>query len=195
MVNIAILFLTIIVALFNTGLSSAETKGKSSTLEPFHFARSDAEKALAEILRLYTNDSNMFYYVTGRPYYDAKKDTGYARLFTKNLLQSVGKADSDLIKLEPDGKCVEGYLCGLDYDPIFCAQDSSDNGYIYWTTEDDGHKAIIYYLWSWGDKTDEFFPGSDKTYESKKFYRLIKDDDHWKLDGIDCGDGTKFNMD
>ena len=180
-----IISLSLLVIVAATGLASAETGGRSLSKEPFHVAQSDAEKALDEVLRGNNQNRNMHYYLLGTPWYDAKKDTGYSRMFTKNFLQALAKAESDLIKLEPGGKCVEGDLCGFDYDPIDCSQEGSDDGYLYRTIEDDGHKAIILCLWVGYDP--------DK---AETFYKLIKVDDHWKLDGIDCRRiGTKFNMD
>ena len=178
------LSLLVIAVTLSVGLASAGTKRKSPPQESFHVAQSDAEKALDDILRRYNTDHNMFAYVVGRPWYDAKKDTGYSLLFTKNLLQAVAKAESDAVKDSCGGKYIKGELCGLDFNPITCAQDYSEDGYLYRTIEDDGHKAIMFYLWA-----------GHKPSDARTFYRLIKNGDHWKLDGVDCGNGDKFNMD
>ncbi len=188
------LSLLVIATTLGISLASAETKAKSSSQGPFHIAKSDAEKVLDEILRRADKDRNIFDYVLGHPWYDHEKGTGYSHLFTKNLLRTLAKEEAEFVKYSCDGKYLEGELCGFDYSPITCAQDFSEQGYIYWTKKDNGHKAIIYYLWSLADKTEEFFPGSDITDKNKNFYKLIKDDGHWKLDGVDCGNGAKFNM-
>ncbi len=165
-------------------LSSAETNDKSPDREPFHIAKTDAEKALDDILRRADKDGNMLEYVLGTSGYNAKIDPGYSRLFSINLLRAVAKAESDVVKRYCDGKYRDDDFCGLDYNPISCIQDSSEEGYRYKTTEDDSHKAIIFYQWVGYDPN-----------KARVFYRLIKDGGLWKLDGIDCGNGAKFNMD
>jgi TPR repeat protein len=151
--------------------------------EPFHTARSPAEKSLDEIISRTIKDNNIFEYVLGRPWYDAKKDSGYSRLFTKKLVGAITKQESDLVKETCGGKYGDD-ICGIDYNPITCAQDYSDSGYLYRTVEDDGYKAII------------LSPGVVyASNEAKTTYRLIKVGDDWKLDGVVCGGGGEFNMD
>jgi hypothetical protein len=89
----------------------------------------------------------MFEYILGRPWYDAKKVSGYSRLFTKGFLRVMAKKQSDAVKEECGGKYDDG-ICGFDYNPITCAQDYSDSGYLYRTVEDDGRKAKIMYIWT-----------------------------------------------
>jgi hypothetical protein len=182
--KIVLLFLSLIAAVLGAGLASAETQSKPpTTQESFHIARSPAEKALDGIIRRADKDDNVIEYVLGTPYYDAKKDDGYSRLFTKKFLRAAAKKEADLVKKSCDGKYTDE-ICGLDSSPILCAQDFSEKGYLYRTIEGDGHKAVIYYLWV-GDNPDNL----------KTFYRLIKVGNKWKLDGVHCGNGLKFNMD
>ncbi len=164
-------------------LVSAETKGNSPHLEPFHIAKSDAEKILDSIIHLTGKDANMYAYALGLPWYDAKKNTGYSRLFTKNFLRVAAKAELDAVKENCSGEYRDDDICGLDYDIFTCQESTSEKGYLYRTKEDNGQMAIIYYLWV-GESIEE-----DRT-----FYKLIKDGGNWKLDGIDCGNGVKFNM-
>jgi hypothetical protein len=182
--KVALLFLSLIAVALGADLASAETQSKPpTTQESFHIARSPAEKALDGIIHRAEHDGNMFHYVLRTPYYDAKKDTGYSRLFTKEFLRAAAKEEADLVKKSCGGK-YEDDICGHDSDPILCAQDFSESGYLYRTITNDGHKAVIYYLWV-GDNPDNF----------KTFYRLVKIGNKWKLDGVHCGDGLKFNMD
>ncbi|MBI4383274.1 MAG: sel1 repeat family protein [Nitrospinae bacterium] len=146
-------------------------------------ARTPAEKALDHILRRVEKDGNITQYVLGTPYYDAEKDTGYARLFTKTFLRAAAKKEADAVKRSCDGKYT-GEICGLDFNPITCAQDYSESGYLHRTMEDDGSKAIISSLGV------DFEPSEVKTS-----YRLIKVGENWKLDGVHCGGGGEFNMD
>ncbi len=177
-----ILFLTTIATIFALSLASAETNSKPAARESFHIAQSDAEKILLDIIRRANTDNNIIKYILGRPRYDAKKDTGYSYLFTKTLLQVMAKKESDLVKRSCGGKYT-GKICGIDYNPITCSQDFIDEGYLFQTKEDNGHKAVIHFLWT---------PFID---DGSTFYILIKDGAHWKLDGINCGNGAKFNMD
>ena len=103
--------------------------------------------------------------------------------FTKKFVQAVTKAESDQVKQTCGGKYT-GDLCGLDFDPILCAQDFSASGYLYRTMEDDGRKAIVLAIGV------DFIPEAVKTS-----YRFIKDGKQWKLDGAACGGGGEFNMD
>ncbi|MBI5427493.1 MAG: sel1 repeat family protein [Nitrospinae bacterium] len=180
-IKIALLSLMLITAL-GVGSASAEAKSKPSAPEPFHVARTPAEKALDDILRRADQDKNIFHYVLGTPFYDAEKDSGYARLFTKNFLRAAAKKESDAVKRSCDGKYT-GEICGLDSSPINCAQDISESGYLHRTMEDDGRRAII------SSMGVDFAPEEVKTS-----YRLIKDGNRWRLDGVACGGGGEFNM-
>jgi hypothetical protein len=151
--------------------------------ELFHIARTPAEKALDEIIRRAIKDDNIFEYVLGRPWYDAKKDTGYSRLFTKQFVRAVTKIESDAVKESCGGQYGDD-ICGIDYNPIFCGQDYSESGYLYRTVDDDGRKAKILSL-------GVDFPSE----EIQTSYRLIKDGGDWKLDGVICGVGGGFNRD
>ncbi len=176
------LSLSMFIATFVVSLSLAETKSKPPTRESFHVAQSEAEKALLDIIRRAVTDDNVIEYVLGTPGYDPKKDSGYSLLFTKKLLRVMAKKESDLVKKECNGKYTNE-ICGIDYNPITCSQDFIDEGYLFQTKEDTGHKAVIHFLWT---------PFID---DGSTFYILIKDGGRWKLDGIGCKVGAKFNTD
>lgn len=175
------LSLPMIITLFFVNLISAETKN-TPPQESFHVAQSDAENALDGILHLYNNDNNMHRYVLGTPEYDAKKDTGYSRLFTKSFLQTFAKKQSEAVKNECDSKYDD--KCRHLFSPFVCSQNFSSPGYTVQTMKNDGRKALIFYEWL-----------GNTPKIAKTLYRLVKVRGEWKLDGIDCGDGTKFNMD
>ena len=138
-----IILLSLSLITFSCDLSSAEPKAKPSTSrkarpsaekkidgiprstdkdhdpkEPFHTARSPAEKSLDEIISRTIKDNNIFEYVLGRPWYDAKKDSGYSRLFTKKLVGAITKQESDLVKETCGGKYGDD-ICGIDYNGDF----------------------------------------------------------------------------
>jgi hypothetical protein len=162
---------------------SSASATEAGPRQPFHAARSVPEKALDAIIRRSDKDDNMFNYVLKRPGYDATKDAGYSRLFTPNLLLAWAHAEAELVKQDCGGKYLEGEICGFDYSPITCAQDSSDSGRVYRTIEATDDAVRIAYRWG----------GRGAPAEGPR-YRLIKDGRDWKLDGVDCGDGVTFNL-
>lgn len=161
----------------------AEIALQPSPQESFHAAQSAPEKALDNIIRNSDADSNMFDYVLKRPWYNEKKDTGYSQLFTKNLLTAWARAEATLVQKNCGGKYSKGEVCGIDYNPITCAQDISEDGYFYKTEKADGRQAVVSYEWSQKDSPTEIAT-----------YRLVKDDIGWKLDGVNCKSGASFNI-
>jgi hypothetical protein len=98
-------------------LVSAATAAEAGSSDAFHAARSVPEKVLDEIIRRSDKDDNLFYYILQRPGYDATKDSGYSRLFTRRLLQTWANAEAELVKQDCGGKYVDGEICGFDYSP------------------------------------------------------------------------------
>jgi len=138
------------------------------------------EVKLNEILRLSISDGNLLPFVLNRPWYDPKKDTGYAQLFTPALLKAVARAEKMLVQKQCGGTYLDGEICGLDFDPINCAQDEPDF-YLYRIEKQTGKSSIVSVAWNEGDK-------------ELSTYRLLLVDGHWTLDGIKCTEKTKFNM-
>ena len=68
----------------------------------------------------------------------------------------------------------------MDYSPITCAQDFSDS-YLYRTESSGPDQAEITYYW----------PGEKKPVAT---YRLVRQAQTWKIDGIRCTDGDAFNF-
>jgi hypothetical protein len=152
---------------------------------PFHPPQTAAEKALDGIFRLDTTDENLLPFAIGEPWYDPAKDTGYARHFTNPLLKAWRKAQAKLAQADCGGKYEDGQLCGFEFDPIICGQDYPDV-FLYRTTKSSKQETIITYTWSQSVEEGIEIDGP--------LYRLTKDKGDWKLDGIDCGTGGKFNM-
>jgi hypothetical protein len=121
---------------------------QSAAEEPFHAARSPPEKALVEILLLSDRDDNLFDFVLKRPGYDAKKDKGYARLFTKGPLAAWAGAEARAVESDCQGKYIEGEICGIDYSPITCGNAISDTGYRFRTVKADEREAILSTRWA-----------------------------------------------
>lgn len=95
-------------------------------------------------------------------------------------MKSVADVERRLVK-KTCGGVYDGEICGLDFNPVTCAQDYSEDGYVY-RTEDTGHGAAVVSL-KWPRLS-----GVVATY------RMIRSDNHWIMDGVECGPNTKFNM-
>ncbi|TAN61306.1 MAG: hypothetical protein EPN20_12625 [Magnetospirillum sp.] len=164
--------------------SNGRGQGPAGSVPPpqkdFHQAASDAELALDRIIRLSDHDDGLFLFITKRPDRDKNRDTEYPDLFSKNLMKSVADVERRLVK-KTCGGVYDGEICGLDFNPVTCAQDYSEDGYVY-RTEDTGHGAAVVSL-KWPRLS-----GVVATY------RMIRSDNHWIMDGVECGPNTKFNM-
>jgi hypothetical protein len=163
--------------------ATAAIVAETSSHESFHAAQSAPEKTLDEIIRRSNNDQNMLDYALKRPWYDAKKNTGYSRLFTKGFLAALAGVESALVKQDCKGHYVEGEICGIDYNPITCGQDSNGNQHLYQTDGESNEAVTISYLWAANDSRAD-----------SPLFRLVKDREAWKLDGVACRNGAKFNM-
>jgi hypothetical protein len=165
-------------------LASASADPASAPARAFHAARSAPEKTLDNILRRAIRDPNIVEFVLATPHCDAKKDTGYAPLFSKPLLKALADAQAALVKHDCGGRYIEGEICGIDHDPILCGQDYPDKGYLFQTSSENRQQAIVSTQWIGGD-----------AQEAHPLYRMARDGGSWKLDGVDCRIGAKFNMD
>lgn len=146
----------------------------------FHKAQSAAEKRLDEIL---WNDTllmernqppNMHNFLVHKQGYNPSLDTGYAQMFTKALINSAAKKKPSI--------CQNDISCTFDYNVISCMDAGADrqNYYLYRTEKVTDKEAIISYGW----------PAHDEVMGT---YRLVKEQGHWKLDGISCLE-DQFNM-
>ena len=95
------------------------------------------------------------------------------------MIASIRKAERALVQQDCGGKYRKDEVCGMDFDPITCSQDSSPN-YLYHTILDLGPKVVIEYAW----------PNENK---SAAVYTLVKQQDGWRIDGITCATGDKYN--
>lgn len=166
------------------------------------------EKALHVILQSYMRefeqpDSDTFAFWTQQRGQESAvhqhfegKFARYKGKFTKGLVQAISKKDRNLRKTcDPaDG------LCGLDFDPVLCAQDILLPPHAYfttrmekangWTEPDIGAavtRAYVLYRNGSGDGAHRID------------YQLEKERGVWKISGVRCiGDGkheaTTFNM-
>ena len=96
------------------------------------------------------------------------------------LIAAIRAEEKAAVQRDCGGHYAKSEICGLDYSPITCAQDSNTT-YVYRTEVDQGDEAIIAYAWGKDDK-----PAAT--------YRLVRQAGQWKIDGIRCDTGASFNF-
>jgi len=173
--------------LFASGASFAvagqDAPSKDATNEGFHYPSTSAEQFLDLIITLASSTrGHLADYVMNVPWRDIRYDPHYARLVTPGLREAISREEARQVKENCDGKYADdGDICGLDYDPITCAQDLSEEGYLFRTEKSGRDKAVLSLRW----------PGIPQIVGT---YRLIRTGGVWKLDGIRCDPTAAFNM-
>lgn len=147
----------------------------------FHAANTQAEKTLDAIIKQSETDENMIEYILNRPGYDPSKDNGYSHLFTPALLKAWTDKEANLLRQDCGGKYIDGEICGIDYSPITCGQDIV-GGHFYRTLNSSANTT-----------STVMAATSPQPDSSGAIYRLVRDEEGWKLDGVDCGANIRFN--
>ena len=135
------------------------------------------ETALDRILHLADSDGEQLANLLHRPGADGRVD--YAQILTPALIAAMRNTEKQLVQEDCGGKYLQGEICGLDYSPITCAQDTAPS-YIYHTVLELGDRAVIEYAWPSGK-----VPVAT--------YMIVKVRNGWKIDGVTCAHGGKFN--
>ncbi len=149
--------------------------------EHFHAPRSAAEKALADILWASDYDRGFLDYLFADANRDPKKDRLYAPLVSKGLRAALGAHEKGLPKDVCDGHFRSGRICGYDANPLTCRKDVGE--YLY-ATREKGKAGTIIALVSEG----QLIP------DDRVVYKIVRQDARWKLDGVFCPGGPKFNF-
>ena len=148
--------------------------------QPLHAPTSAAERALDAILKTAGNDDDQLdNLLDGRGKPGFKKTVDYSTLLTAALMSAIADRQTALVREDCGGRYIKGELCGLDYLPINCAQDTNDS-YVYETVKETDSTAEIRYAWP--------------DQKSDATYRMVLSDGRWKLDGITCVEADSFNM-
>ena len=169
--------LTLVVASLGAATSAAEVPATE-----WHSPQSAPELALDRILKTADGDEALLDNILeGRGKNNFHPSVDYRSMLTPMLLSSIRKYE----KLEVKKSCGGHYLpevCGIDFSPINCAQDSNDT-YLYSTKLGSDQSAIVSYTW----------PSANPS--AVAIYRMTGGPGHWRIDGIVCADfGIKFNM-
>jgi hypothetical protein len=156
----------------------AETTAPS----PFHPPATEAEQALAAILHRADTDAAILDNILGaRGTRHFHRSVDYTVDLTPALLRAIREAEHRLVAKECGGHYRAGDICGLDYNPVTCAQDS-DPPYLYRTDAAQADQATISYRWR-----------NDNDQKTAAIYRLIHEGGHWRIDAITCDGGVRFN--
>lgn len=138
--------LSVTAILLTTPADAADTnqleQGRNAPVQAFHVASTEAERTLDAILALRDDNGSLYEFLTNR---EGGRENHYKIFFpyfTSELLNSISAAEKKLVKLNCNGKYIDGDLCGIEYNPLNCAQDTPSNGY-YYRTEHFNDKEIL----------------------------------------------------
>lgn len=142
----------------------------------FHAAETESEKWLDNVLRQPERVERTQSNAAGRQKSDA--------FFSKELQGSWRKREEGAVAKNCGGSENEGELCGLDFDPLICAQDDNDGQYLYRTESQAG--GVVHISMRWKESED--------ISQALALYRIVRKDKRWMIDGIKCHHGEQFNM-
>ncbi|QAZ67535.1 hypothetical protein [Solidesulfovibrio carbinolicus] len=155
-----------------SAVSASSDADKPAAGRP-HPAATEAEKTLDKLLRLSEKRAGLVDALLGRPG-GGKGDAALAReLTTARLRHDLAELERKAVRDNCKGRYIPGELCGLDYNPLTCAQDESDAPYSYRTTAATPDRADIVYSW----------PGAANPSAS---FIMVREGEAWKLDAVRC---------
>ncbi len=150
----------------------------------FHPARTPAEQTLARILKLDGDKPGEVDPIDAsarRPRTAPPPGAAYLAYVTTPLAIAILAAEAHDVKANCAGVYKSGEECGMESDPIICAQDTPQS-YLLRTTQSARGLAVIEAAW----RPD---PGAKPTLNAT--YRLRLTAGVWKIDAISCaGDGA-----
>ncbi len=125
------------------------------------------------------------YYLLDIPHRDFKKDSDYGKLFTPALRKAASEAEAEMVKETCGGVYEEGELCGLDFDPIICAQDIPEY-YLYRVEQLGADKAVVTLGFAQSMKDQDPYPAAT--------YSVVRQGKGWIIDGILCQGWSGYNF-
>ena len=143
-------------------------------IDPPHPPQSGAEMAADALIHLDDSGYDLFFFMIKRPSRNRSLDRRFAPLFSKELQAAWAQEEKRLVLQGCNGRYIDGELCGIDFRPLVCAQDYSEEGYTYRTLRSDAKSALI--EMSWAEHSDN--PSAQ--------YRMILVGDRWVMDGVYC---------
>jgi len=154
----------------------------------FHPAQSPAERALGRILKADEKPPGHIDPTDGaaghRPRVTPPPGAPYLKFLTRPLATAILAAEARAVKANCGGLYKAGELCGMESDPIVCAQDFPDH-YLFRTKEPGPNRAVIEAAWP----PDH----AGAAPSASGAYRLILSAGVWKIDGVSCAGGDRYN--
>ncbi|MHC1789381.1 YqhG/Tai3 family protein [Solidesulfovibrio sp.] len=155
------------------GSAAATAAAQATGPGNWHRAAMEAERTLDRVLRLSEKDRNFLEFLLGTPQYQARPGKDYGRNVTARLRGSMAALERAAVTENCQGRYIDGELCGLDYNPLTCAQDEGQGAYRYKTESSGDDRAVIAYTW----------PGMQGMVAS---FRLVQEGGVWKIDAVTC---------
>ncbi len=116
--------------------------------------------------------------LNGRNTQPFKQTVDYSRYLTQNLIDSIRHEETRLVNDACQGHYHDGEICGIDYSPITCGQDTPT--FTYKIIHSESNRAII--------------TAQHLNYPEIVTYYLVRPNKHWKVDGVNCRGEVKFNV-
>jgi hypothetical protein len=153
----------------------------------FHSAQSEAERALARILKLDADNPGQIdpaVETAGRrPRTTPPAGATYLKYLTTPLATAILVEEARQVKANCGGVSKRGEECGMDADPIICAQDFPKS-YLFQTTQSAPALVVVEAAWP---------PDQGAQPSRSGAYRLKLTGGVWKVDGISCAGGDTYN--
>jgi hypothetical protein len=153
----------------------------------FHPPQTPAEQTLARILKLDGDKPRLVdpaVAARGRkPLTTPPANAGYLAYLTVPVATAILADEAGQVKTNCGGVYKSGEECGMDSDPIICAQDFPAS-YLVRTLKTGPGLAVIEAAWP---------PDGNQPISSSGVYRLKQVSAVWKIDGIACTGGDKYN--
>ncbi len=161
--------------------------GSACAKPAFHPAGTAAEQTLARILKLAGDKPEQVDPAIGapgrRPHTTPPTGAAYLRSLTMPLAVAILAKEAHEVKANCGGVYKSGEECGMDADPIICAQDFPES-YLFRTTRSGPSLAVVEAAWP---------PEQGAQAKANAAYRLKLAGGVWKIDGISCGAGDAYN--
>jgi len=138
-----------------------------------HAPQTAAVKALDKVLDVADRDDEVLDDLLHRYPVPPAKRIDYAKWLTADLLASLRAEEKKLVDKDCGGKYREGDICGMDFNPLTCAQDTVQP-MKFRTLSQNADVAVI--------------------ARDDASYRMVRTASGWKLDGVKCGGDAKFNF-
>lgn len=168
-------------------MATALAAGAASAKPAFHPAQTTPERTLAQILKLDGDKPDLVDPATDSPGRHPRTTpapgAAYLKYLTTPLAVAILTAEARLVKANCGGVYKSGELCGMDADPIICAQDFPAS-YLVRTTQSGPALVVIEAAWP---------PDKGAQSTASGVYRLKLIGGVWKIDGVSCGGGDAYN--